>query len=296
MKKNRNPHYHIEWTDVRDGLFPSLRCALAQMKKMNEENGGKCRNSKRIVEKVTDNFSVNPEELYDSLIDLTDTHSAFALINGYGNVGFPPAEMCYTEMRVSDLYRQITEEYNSTDFNAPLYAPLPMVLTNGILHHKTFIPSHNIGEVVDAEIALIKHPEIETKDLLTYIKGPDLFVGGKIMNQEQLCDVYERGYGIIEIKVDPQTVNPKFSEKVSDFCGWYNLAVRKHLLKKEYKILIKYEAKLFDGKTVKYMSLKDILQNHIDYGRSMADNISDERLCQQLERIKILSSRRKTII
>lgn len=287
MKQIKN-----EWTDARDGLFPSLRHALTQLKKMNDDNSGKFRNSRRVIEKVTSDLMVNSKDLYDALLNLTYPRCEIELVDGHGNVGFPPADMPFTEIRVSNFYRQTTEEYN-IDYNTPLYMPLPLVFINGISNHKTIIPSHNIGEVIDATIALIKDPTLETKDLLEYIKGPDILAGGVMINCQKLCKVYENGYGTIEIQINAQTVNDDLWGNVSDFCRWYNFKLRRHLLKREQKILIKYEAKLFDGKTVKYMSLKEILQKYIEYSKSVA-NISDEELCQKLDNLKNLSKDRKT--
>ncbi|MBE6886669.1 MAG: hypothetical protein E7486_06950 [Ruminococcaceae bacterium] len=286
-----------EWTDVRDGLFPSLRYALMQLKNMSDEIDGRFLNSKRFVEKVAGDCKANPYDLYDALVNSACPHSTLELVDGHGIMGFPPADMCFSEMRVSNLYRQINDEYNnSTDFNKPLYTPLPLVLSNGTLNRQAFIPSHNIGEVIDATIALIKDPNLETKDLLKYIKGPDLIVGGEIINCEHLHKVYEQGYGIIQINITPQTIRKGFGDEISDFCRWYNIPFRKYLTKKEDRILMKYEAKLFNGQTVKFMSLKEILQNYIEYCKSASNDRSDEILCQQLKRARKLSTERLTII
>ena len=294
MRKNL---FFLETTDVRDGLFPSLRHALAQLKTMNDENGGKYRNSARVIKKIKSTFKVKPEELYDALINLTYPRCEIDLVDGHGILGFPPANMHFTEMRVSNFYRQIISNYNTTDYNKPLYLPLPLILSNGTVsskNHKTFIPSHNIGEVIDATIALIQNPDIETKDLLKYIKGPDIIVGGEITNSEQLPSIYEKGRGVIEIKITPQTISDEFYGNVSEFCKWYNMKLRKYSSKKEQKILIKYKAKLFDGKTVKYMSLKEILQNYIEHCKTIETGISDDILCQKLEKVKTIAIKRKT--
>ena len=284
----------IEWTDVRDGMFPSLRYALTQLKKINDENNGKFRNSKRVIEKVVSDIEVKPEDLYDALINLTYPRCEFGLVDGHGNMGFPPADMPFTEMRVSNFYRQIIDEQNK-DLNTPIYLPLPLTLINGTSNYKTFIPSHNIEEVIDATIALIKDPTLETRDLLEYIKGPDILVGGEIINRKELYNIYEKGYGTIEIQVNTQTVNEDLWGDISDFCRWYNLKLRKCFLKKEQKILVKYEAKLFDGQIVKYMSLKEILQYYIEYSKS-GEDISNDDLCKKLENLKKFSKSRKTKI
>lgn len=287
-----------EWIDVRDGLFPSLRYALTQLKKMNDENDGKFRNSRRFVEKVASDFKTNPEDLYDALINSTYPRCEFNLVDGHGNIVFPPADMRFTEMRVSNFYRQIIAKYNNDDCITPLYIPFSLALSKGTLgsrNHKTGIPPHNIGEVIDATIALIKNPNLKTNDLLKYIKGPDILLGGEIINREQLCKVYESGCGVIEIELTSQNINERFFDCVSDYCHWYNLKLKKYFFRKKQRVLIKYEATLFNGETIKRMSLKEILQSHIDYCKSIETDISDNALCHKLEELKKLSVDRRTI-
>lgn len=280
--------FKIEWTDVRDGLSPLLRYALMQLKKMNDDNDGKFRNSKRVVDIATRDFKVNPEILYDALINLTYPRCKVELIDGHGNVGFPPAEMYFTEMRVSNFYRQIIDEHN-TDFDTPLYIPLPLVFINGTSNYKTVVPSHNVGEVIDATIALIKDPTLETKDLLKCIKGPDLLVGGEIINKDDLCKIYEKGYGEIKIKVTPETLNYRWFDDAVDYCDWYELEIEEN--ENEQIISIPYNALLFDGKSTKHMSLKEILQCHLaNYNNSL----TLEEICEKLENLKQLTKERLT--
>ena len=174
MIKNNPLKPFVEVCDVRDGLFPSMRNALAIMQKLNSENGGRFVKSVKIAAHIAEAHSANIGEVYDSLIDVTYPRCQFPLVDGLGNMYFPPADMHYSEMRTSEYY-QIASEEVSQNPSVPLLMPLPNVLTNGTVWGEnctTQIPSHNIEELLDAMIALIKNPELETKDLLTYVKGP----------------------------------------------------------------------------------------------------------------------------
>lgn len=286
----------VETTDVRDGLYPSLRYALTRMHKMNDADHGKYQKSAEIAEKIADELFVSKEEVYDAFLDAAWPRCTCPLVDGLGNMGFPPAAMEFSEMQVSDFYRKIVSKGETTDYNTPLPTPIPCVFINGSIGYansQTKIPPHNPEEVIDAVIALIKDPSLETKDLMQFIKGPDLLVGGEIVFRENLHEVYEKGCGVIEVKVTPQTENHSIYGDVSGFCNWYGLRRRKKLFKKEQKILIRYNAVLFDGKTAKLMSLKEILQKYIAYYRSV-ENISEEMLCEKLLEMKKNCKARKT--
>ncbi len=255
----------------------------------NDENNGKFCKSGRIVNNIASELQVDSQEVYETLLNATWPRSEFPLVDGHGNMGFPPADMEYTEMRISDFCKEVFHKDKTTDFNTPLHMPFPYVLSNGTMGCKnsnTKIPSHNLAEIIDATIALIKEPTLETKDLMQYIKGPDLLVGGEIINKNQLFKVYEEGSGVIEIRITPQTVNNKFWGSISDYCKWYDIKLRKCLFKKEQKIIIKYNAKLFDGKLTKLMSLKEILQKYIEYYKLVQNDLSDDALCKKLQDYK----------
>lgn len=286
----------VEITDVRDGLYPSLRYALAQMQKISDENDGKYRRASKIIDTVTAELLIGEEELYDSLIDATWPRCEIPFVDGHGNMGFPPAGPYFSEMRVSNYYR-MSNKTNSSDCNLPLAVPVPCVLSNGTFGRekgKTEIPSHNLAEVSDAAIALLRNPDLETKDLIQYIKGPDLLLGGEILNKNALCDIYEKGQGVFEVMVTPENFNNRFFDYISDYCGWYYYKFRKMPLKDKWKVHIPYNALLFDGETTKYMSLKEIIQKHLEYYKSVKEDITDDALCEKLEEFKRSSSKRIT--
>ena len=222
MIKNNPRKPFIDVCDVRDGLFPSMRSALMIMQRMNNDKGGKFEKAVKVAAHVAEAFSADIYEVYDSLIDVTHPRCQFPLVDGHGNTYFPPADMNYLEMRTSEYY-QIASEEVPQDPSVPLLISLPNVLSNGTVWGEnctTQIPAHNIEELIDAMIALIKNPDIETKDLLAYIKGPDVLVGGELINQEELSEIYEKGEGFFKINVTPDTMND-YIDDLADYCGWY---------------------------------------------------------------------------
>ena len=295
MIKNNPLKPFVEVCDVRDGLFPSMRNALTIMQKLNSENGGRFVKSVKIAAHIAEAHSANIGEVYDSLIDVTYPRCQFPLVDGLGNMYFPPADMHYSEMRTSEYY-QIASEEVPPNPSVPLLMPLPNVLTNGTVWGEnctTQIPSHNIEELLDAMIALIKNPELETKDLLTYVKGPDMLVGGDLVNQEELNEIYEKGEGFFKIKVTPDTMSD-YIDDPADYCGWYGFECKDIDGTDEQIITIPYYAFLFDGKDKKLMSLKEILQSYIAYFRSYRKSWTDDEYCNRLQDLKNTSKPRRT--
>ena len=265
------------------------------MQRMNNGKGGKFEKAVKVAAHVAEAFSADIYEVYDSLIDITYPRCQFPLVDGLGNTYFPPADMNYLEMRTSEYY-QIASEEISQDPSVPLLMALPNVLSNGTVWGEnctTQIPSHNIEELIDAMIALIKNPEIETKGLLAYIKGPDVLVGGELINQEELSEIYEKGEGFFKIKVTPDTMNDCIDDP-DDYCGWYGFECEDIDGTDEQIITIPYYAFLFDGKASKLMSLKEILQSNIAYFRSYRKNWTDDEYCTKLQYLKNISKPRRT--
>lgn len=295
MIKNNPRIPFVEVCDVRDGLFPNMRSALAIMQKMSSEKDGRFIKSVKVAACVAEKFNSNLCEVYDSFIDITYPRCQFPLVEGHGNTYFPPADMEYTEMRPSEYY-QIASEEVPEDPSVPLLLFLPNVLFNGTVwgdNCTTKIPTHNNGELFDAMIALIKNPNLETKDLLAYIKGPDVAVGGELVNQEELCEIYEKGEGRFKIKVIPDTMNDCVDDPV-DYCEWYGFEWEDVDGTDEQIITIPYYAFLFDGKEQKLMSLKEILQAHIAYCRSFRKRWTDDEFCDRLQDVKRVSKPRRT--
>lgn len=295
MIKNNPLKPFVEVCDARDGLFPSMRNALAIMQKLNSENGGRFVKSVKAAAHIAEAHNAFIEEVYDSLIDVTYPRCQFPLVDGQGNTYFPPADMNYLEMRTSEYY-QIASGEVPQDPSVPLLMTFPNVLSNGTVWGEnctTQIPSHNIEELLDAMIALIKNPELETKDLLTYVKGPDVLVGGDLVNQEELYEIYEKGEGFFKIKVTPDTMSD-YIDDPADYCGWYGFECEDIDGTDEQIITIPYYAFLFDGKDKKLMSLKEILQSYIAYFRSYRKSWTDDEYCNRLQDLKNTSKPRRT--
>lgn len=295
MIKNNPLRPFVEVCDVRDGLFPSIRSALMTMQKLNNEKNGKFVKSVKIAANIAETLNVDIFEVYDSLIDVTYPRCQFPLVDGHGNMYFPPADMNFSEMRTSEYY-QIASEEVPEDSAVPLLMSLPNVLANGTVGGEnciTKIPSHNIEELLDAMIALIKNPALETRDLLTCIKGPDIVVGGELINPEDLCEIYESGQGLFKIKVTPETISD-WMDEASDYCEWYGFEWEDIEGTDEQIITIPYYAFLFDGETEKLMPLKEILQKYIAYFRSYRKTWTDDKICSKLNDLKNISKPRRT--
>lgn len=297
MIRNNPLKPFMEVCDVRDGLFPAMRNSLAIMQKMSSEKDGRFIRSVKVAACVAEKLNVDLCEVYDSFIDVTYPRCQIPLVEGNGNTYFPPADMNYTEMRTSEYY-QIANEEVAQNPSVPLLMPLPNILFNGTVWGEnctTKIPSHNIGEVLDAMIELIKNPDVGTKDLLAYIKGPDVLVGGELVNQEELCEIYEKGEGIFKIRVTPDTMND-YIDDITDYCGWYGFECDDIDGTDEQIIAVPYYAFLFDGKDRKLMSLKEILQNYIAYFRSYRKDWTDDEYCDRLQGLKKADKPRRTKI
>lgn len=281
--------------DVCDGLNPALRALFFTLKETQIDN--KFKNSSRWLKDVIGISEEDFESIYDLLVNTTWPRVDLSFIDGHGNFGFPPAYPDFSEMRLSNFGETIIGRGDSNNFNLPFTVPIPYALacgTPGYTKGETKIPTHNLAEVIDAMIALIKNHELETKDLLQYIKGPDLLIGGAIENFEELSNIYENGVGNIKVVVTSQNFNWRWFEAVADYCDWYELKFRKVYKQEAYRIEIPYYAFMSDGDKSELMSLKKILTKHLDYYKAYRNELSDDDLCEVLKSLKEDSSERKT--
>jgi DNA gyrase subunit A len=159
--------------------------------------------------------------IYDALVRMAQDFSMRnELVDGQGNFGSvdddPPAAMRYTEARLARIATEMLRDLDmdTVDFAAnydgsrqePLVLParFPNLLVNGssgiAVGMATNIPPHNLREVIDATIAYIDDPEIETGGLLKHIKGPDFPTGGIILGREGIRDAYETGRGRVRVQ------------------------------------------------------------------------------------------------
>jgi DNA gyrase subunit A len=209
--------------DVRDGLKPVHRRILFAMHELGLTPDRPFRKCARVVGDVLGKYHPHGDQsVYDALVRLVQSFSSrYPLLDGHGNFGSvdndPPAAMRYTETRLAGvgnetLLAEIGEATvdfvgnfdNSQQEPTVLPAQLPVLLLNGCsgiaVGMATNIPPHNLGEVVDALIALIDKPHLSPEDLRSYIPGPDFPTGGEIIGTEGIAEAYLSGRGSITVR------------------------------------------------------------------------------------------------
>jgi DNA gyrase subunit A len=208
--------------DVRDGLKPVHKRILWGADQEGVRPGNNRRKSAYIVGSVLGRYHPHGDvAVYDALVRLgQDFASRYPLIDGQGNFGSadgdPAAAMRYTEARLSpiamELLRDIdkdTVDFNpnyDNQFQEPVVLParFPNLLANGsagiAVGMATNIPPHNLGEIIDATVALLENPELTSEDLMAYVKGPDFPTGALIMGTSGIRDAYLTGRGSIRVR------------------------------------------------------------------------------------------------
>ena len=209
--------------DARDGLKPVQRRILYAMQELGLTPDRPYRKCARVVGDVLGKYHPHGDQaVYDALVRLVQTFaSRNPLLDGHGNFGSvdddPPAAMRYTETRLAPIAHQaLLEEIgdDTVDF-APnfdgsqqeptvLPAQLPFLLLNGCsgiaVGMATSIPPHNLGEVVDGLIALVRKPDLSDDKLLELIPGPDFPTGGEVLLGSGLRETYLQGRGSIPMR------------------------------------------------------------------------------------------------
>lgn len=208
--------------DVRDGLKPVHRRILWGADEEGIRANANRRKSANIVGTVLGRYHPHGDaSVYDAMVRLgQDFASRYPLIDGRGNFGTAdgdaPAAMRYTEARLSPLAMELLRDIDkeTVDFTPnydnqhqePVVLParFPNLLANGssgiAVGMATNIPPHNLGEVIDATVALIDHPELTSEELMAYIKGPDFPTGALIMGTQGIRDAYVTGRGSIRVR------------------------------------------------------------------------------------------------
>jgi len=216
--------------DVRDGLKPVHRRILYAMHESGYSPDKKHVKSSRIVGDVMGKYHPHGDQaIYDSLVRMAQDFSMrLPLVDGQGNFGSvdgdPPAAMRYTESRLakvaetllSDIDKDTVEfqpNYDNSEREPTvLPARFPNLLVNGAggiaVGMATNIPPHNLGEVVDACVALIDDPSLSIDDLIKIVPGPDFPTGGIILGHQGIRSAYHLGRGSITMrgKVEFETV------------------------------------------------------------------------------------------
>lgn len=208
--------------DVRDGLKPVHRRVLYGMNELGLAANRAYKKSARIVGEVLGKYHPHGDKaVYDTMVRMVQEFSLrYPLVDGQGNFGSvdgdSPAAMRYTEARLSRIAETLLEdlEKNTVDFspnfddtlNEPSVLPsiLPNLLVNGssgiAVGMATNIPPHNLTEIVDGLIYLIKKPEATLKELMKHITAPDFPTGGIIYGYEPVKQAYETGRGKIILR------------------------------------------------------------------------------------------------
>ena len=208
--------------DLRDGLKPVHRRILYSMHETNNTFDRPYRKSARPVGDVMGKYHPHGDQaIYDALVRMAQDFSmSLVLLDGQGNFGSidgdSAAAMRYTEVRMAnptaallgDIEKgtvDFQDNYDGKDIEPKvLPARFPNLLVNGAggiaVGMATNIPPHNIGEVIDASLALIKDPQLEIDELMKFLPAPDFPTGGIILGQSGSRQAYLTGKGSIVIR------------------------------------------------------------------------------------------------
>ena len=209
--------------DVRDGLKPVQRRTLYDMYELGIRYDRPFRKSARIVGDTMGKYHPHGDSsIYEALVVMSqDFKKGLPLVDGHGNFGSiegdGAAAMRYTEARLqkitqeaylADLDKDVVDfvpNFDETEKEPEvLPAKIPNLLVNGAegiaVGMATSIPPHNLSEVIDGVIAYMKNPDINTRQMMEYIKGPDFPTGGIVTNQEDLLAIYSTGAGKIRLR------------------------------------------------------------------------------------------------
>ena len=209
--------------DVRDGLKPVQRRVLYAMDQLGLNYDKPHRKSARIVGDAMGKYHPHGDSsIYETLVVMSqDFKKGMALVDGHGNFGSiegdGAAAMRYTEAKLkkftqdvylADLDKDVVDfipNFDETDKElAVIPVRVPNLLVNGAdgiaVGMTTNIPTHNLGEVIDAVCAYMDNVNITTQELMQYCPGPDFPTGGLVVNKSELPAIYETGTGKIKLR------------------------------------------------------------------------------------------------
>ncbi len=217
--------------DIRDGLKPVHRRIIYAMHKGGFDWSKQFRKSARIVGDVIGKYHPHGDQaVYDALVRMVQEFSmSLPLVDGQGNFGSidgdPPAAMRYTETKLAKVSQFLIDdiEKNTVSFKSnydeteqePVVLPAqyPNLLVNGAggiaVGMATSIPPHNLGEVIDGTLALIKNKDIKINELMKHIPGPDFPTGGLIIGKDIIKQGYKTGRGSFKIRGEISVENLK---------------------------------------------------------------------------------------
>ena len=215
--------------DVRDGLKPVQRRILYAMSELGVFSDKPYKKSARIVGDVMGKYHPHGDSaIYEAMVRMAQDFSyRYTLVEGHGNFGSVDgdgaAHMRYTEARLSKIAGELLRDLNkeTVDFmdnydgseQEPevLPAKFPNILVNGAsgiaVGMATSIPTHNLNEVINATLALIKDPNISIDQLMDYIPAPDFPTGGTVMGLSNIKQAYETGMGTVTCRAKVSIVD-----------------------------------------------------------------------------------------
>ena len=214
--------------DVRDGLKPVHRRIIHAMSEMGIRANSSFKKCARIVGDVIGKFHPHGDQsVYDALVRLAqDFSQRYPIVDGQGNFGNIDGDNAaayrYTEARMTDVATLLLEgiDQDAVDFRLtyneedeePVVLPgaFPNLLANGssgiAVGMATSIPSHNVHELCDAALHLIRNPDVDVEKLVEFVQGPDLPTGGIIIDsRESIIEAYKTGRGGFRVRSKWQT-------------------------------------------------------------------------------------------
>ncbi|RKY30938.1 MAG: DNA gyrase subunit A [Candidatus Omnitrophota bacterium] len=217
--------------DVRDGLKPVHRRILYAMQELHLEHNKPYKKCARIVGEVLGKYHPHGDmAVYDTLVRMAQDFSLrYPLVDGQGNFGSidgdVAAAMRYTEARLASIADEMLRDIDKDtvnfgpNFDSSLREPvlLPAVLPNLLVNGSsgiavgmaTNIPPHNLGEIAEAIIYLLEHPNAEIKELMRFVKGPDFPTGGMICGNQGIKDAYNSGRGKLLLRAQATVEHQK---------------------------------------------------------------------------------------
>src|SRR5436190_2749073 len=208
--------------DVRDGLKPVHRRILYGMYEQGNTSNKSYRKSARAVGDVMGKYHPHGDAaIYDSIVRMAQDFSMrYMLVDGQGNFGSVdgdnPAAQRYTEVRLARIANEVLADIEKETVNfqpnyddslqEPTVLPtrVPLLLANGsegiAVGMATKIPPHNLTEILDATLAILKEPTLSIDNLIKIVPGPDFPTGGFIYGREEIHRAYRTGRGVIQMR------------------------------------------------------------------------------------------------
>jgi DNA gyrase subunit A len=222
--------------DVRDGLKPVHRRILFAQHELSNTHDKPYKKSARVVGDVIGKYHPHGDvAVYETMVRLAQDFSLrYPLIDGQGNFGSIDGDSAaaarYTEVRMTRLAEEILSDIDketvpfgpnyddSLEIPLVLPAKFPNLLVNGsagiAVGMATNIPPHNLGEVIDGCVHLIKNPNCAIDEIMNFIKGPDFPTAGFIAGREGILQAYKKGRGIITLKARTEIETKKDHEEI----------------------------------------------------------------------------------